>query len=322
MKFNKRRISAWIAAALMSVCVVVSSVVPASAASTGYFNSYSTVATIKDRSSCPSMQGIAVGSTYLYTIKINGNTNKKAFISKTNKNTGATTVLTDTSTGSTYINYIGHANDMDVCSVDGKSHLFIATMNTGSKSIVRFKVNGSKITKVGNYTLKLNGEKVSASGIEILKKTSSKITLLVKRGYTFYTGTIGINATSGTINLTKAFSIDVTNVKINGKTKDLSSYINQGFSYYKGKIFVPLSGPSDKLNVSVIAVYDIDGASGKITAEPNLSFRITSSTYSALFEIEGCGISSDGKLYFNTNRRKASNDCNHDAILVFKNYKF
>ena len=321
MKFNRRRVSAWIASILMTVCVIAGSVVPASAASTGYFKSYSTIATINNRGKCGSMQGMAVGSTYLYTVKIK-TSNDKAFISKTNKNTGETTVLTDTSTGSTYINYIGHANDMDVCSVDGKSHLFVATMNTGSKSIVRFKVNGAKITKVGNYTLKLNGEKVSASGIEILKKTSSTITLLIKRGCTFYTGTIGINATSGTINLTKAFTIDVANVTINGKVKDLSTYIHQGYSYYKGKIFVPLTGPDGKKNVSVVAVYDIDGASGTIRSDANLSFRITSSTYADLFEIESCGISSDGKLYFNTNRRKIAGDGGYDAIHAFKDYTF
>lgn len=184
MKICKRRFHAWLAAIMMIICVIATSVVPASAASTGYFNSYSNVDSIANKGGCVSMQGIAVGSTYLYTIKIKTD-NTKAFISKTNKNTGATTILTDTSTNSKYINYIGHANDMDVCSVDGKSHLFIATMNTGSQSIVRFKVNGSKITKVGNYTLKLNGENVNVSGIEILKKTSSQITLLVKKGYTF-----------------------------------------------------------------------------------------------------------------------------------------
>ena len=103
----------------MIVCVIASSVVPASAASTGYFNSYSTVATIKDRSSCSSMQGMAVGSTYLYTVKVNGTTNQKAFISKTNKNTGETTVLTDTSTGTIGINATsGTINLTKVFSID------------------------------------------------------------------------------------------------------------------------------------------------------------------------------------------------------------
>lgn len=119
MRTNRRRISAWIASVLMIVCVIASSVVPASAASTGYFNSYSTVATIKDRSSCSSMQGMAVGSTYLYTVKVNGTTNQKAFISKTNKNTGETTVLTDTSTGTIGINATsGTINLTKVFSID------------------------------------------------------------------------------------------------------------------------------------------------------------------------------------------------------------
>ena len=119
MRTNRRRISAWIASVLMIVCVIASSVVPASAASTGYFHSYSTGATIKDRSSCSSMQGMAVGSTYLYTVKVNGTTNQKAFISKTNKNTGETTVLTDTSTGTIGINATsGTINLTKVFSID------------------------------------------------------------------------------------------------------------------------------------------------------------------------------------------------------------
>ena len=82
-----------------------------------------------------------------------------------------------------------------------------------------------------------------------------------------------------------------------------------------------VTGPDGKKNVSIIAVYDIDGASGTIKSDPNLSFRITSSTYSDLFEIESCGVSSDGKLYFNANRRKSASDHNHDAIMCFKEYK-
>ena len=89
--------------------------------------------------------------------------------------------------------------------------------------------------------------------------------------------------------------------------------------YHDGKIYVPLwGGGAGKSNQAIIAVYDITNASGTVTSDPNLSFRITSSAYTG-FEIESCDISSDGKLYFNVNRWTSSSG-NHDAILRFNGY--
>ena len=317
--FPVRRLSACLLCTLMIVSTLIGLGTTANAASLQYYKSYSTVATIKNRSKCSSMQGMAVGSTYIYTVKIKTD-NTKAFISKTNKNTGETTVLTETASGSTYIKYLSHANDMDVCSLDGKSNLFVATMRTDNYALVRMQVSGSKITKKGNFTLKLNGEKTSVSGISILSKSGTKVKLLLKKGCTFYTATVDTSKSSGTVNLTQAFKINVSDVKVNGKSMDLSSWVHQGYGYEDGKIYVPLTGPDGKKNVSIIAVYDIGGATGTIQSDPDLSFRITSNTYGDLFEIESCGISSDGKMYFNTNRRKTSSDSNHDGIHCFKEF--
>lgn len=315
-----KRLFACLLCTLMITSTLIGLGTTANAASLQYYNSYSTIATIKNRSKCSSMQGIAVGSTYIYTIKIQTD-NTNSFISKTNKKTGDTTVLTETATNSTYIKYLNHANDMDVCSLNDKSNLFVATMRTDNYALVRMQVSGSKITKKGNFALKLNGENVYASGVTVLSKSGAKVKMLFKRGCTFYTGTVDTSKSSGTITLTKAFSINISDVKVNGKSMDLSGWVHQGYGYEAGKIYVPLTGPDGKKNVSIIAVYDIDGASGTIKSDPNLSFRITSSTYSDLFEIESCGVSSDGKLYFNANRRKSASDHNHDAIMCFKEYK-
>lgn len=318
MNRNIKRLSALLACLLLCISLLA---LPVGAATTGYFNSYSNIAAINDRSKCTRMQGMAVGSTYLYTVKINGN-DDKAFLAKTNKNTGETVILVDSATGSKYLNYLGHANDMEVASVNGKSNLYVVTMLSGSNSFVRLKVSGSTVKKMGSFTLKLNGEEVSASGVALMSKTDTTLTFLFKRGTTFYTGTIARTAKSGTIELTKVFTIDIANVVINGKSKDLTSYIHQGFEYHKGKIYVPLTGPDGAKQISIIAVYNVKNATGKVTSDPSLSFRITSKSYADLFEIESCGISSDGKLYFNTNRRKAKDDGNHDGIHVFKNYTF
>ena len=57
-----------------------------------FYGDYTDVAKIYDYGSCPSMQGLAVGSQQLYTIKINSS-DSLAVISMTDKDTGSTTTL-------------------------------------------------------------------------------------------------------------------------------------------------------------------------------------------------------------------------------------
>ncbi len=283
-----------------------------------YYNTYDTIASVPDRSSCTVTQGMAVGSTYLYTAKIKSD-DSRAVLSKTNRKTGAVTNL-KTKAGQTSVTYLGHANDMDVTTINGKSNLYVATMKKGSNSIVRMEIDGSYMTKKAGYTLKYNGNNKSVSAVAVISKSSTMVNLLFKSGKTFYTGSIGINAKSGTINIKKAFTIDLASVKINGKATDLSSFTHQGLGYEKGRIYVPLWAGGSKQNQSVIAVYDIknsDGSvkTGTLKSNANLSFRITSGAYS-FFEIESCGISGDGMLYFNTNRNNSE-----DALHRFKTFK-
>ncbi len=309
----KKRFLSFVTVVMAFITVMLPLAVPASAA---YYNTYGTVKSISDVNGCSSMQGMAVGSTYLYTAKVNS-ANTKAVIYKTNKNTGESTLLTDSVSGNTYVTYLGHANDMCVTSLDDKSNLFIVTMKENSNALVRVRVSGSKFKKMANFSVKYNGEHLAPSGINIIKKTSTNITFLFKKGRSFYEGSIGIDQTSGTINVTKKFTINVKSAVVNGKTLDLSSYTHQGYGYYKNYIFVPLTNE----NVSIVLVYYIKDASGTLTTVSDLSFRITSSTYANLFEIESCGISSsDGKLYFNTNRRKTASGSGYDAVHYFKGY--
>ncbi|MGN1457569.1 MAG: hypothetical protein ACI4XP_06410 [Acutalibacteraceae bacterium] len=303
---------------VLAASAITATTLSASAA-TSYYNTYSTVANVLNRNSCSAMQGMAVGSTYLYTVKIKDN-NSSAVLQKTNKNTGKTTNLTDSNGSATY-SYLNHANDMDVTTIDGYSQLFIATMKAGSTSLVRMKINGSKATKSGSYTIMLNGAQKSVSAVSIESTTDTHVNFLFKVGTQLYRGSVAKSATSGTINITPAFKINTSSVKVNGSTLNLSSYTHQGMGYYKGKLFVPLwGGGAGKSNQAIIAVYDIANASGTITSDPNLSFRITSSAYTG-FEIESCDISSDGKLYFNANRWNSKSG-NYDGIFCFNGYVF
>lgn len=284
------------------------------------YRNYTTVTNISTVNGCGAMEGIAVGSTYLYTVKINGD-NTSAFLSMTNRTTGVTTTLTNSATGTYYFDDLHHANDMDVCGIDGYSNLFITTALTGDGSVVRLQREGSTLIKKGSYTLTYNGSEIAAAGLAVTKVSNGTVYLLTKLGKTIYSGSISTTASSGTIELTKEFKFDVSQVYINGVQKDFTGWLNQGFEYYKNKIFVPLSGDSDNIDSSVILVYDITNASGTIYADPYLSFSITSKTYASKFEIESCGIcTGDGMLYFNTNRRKSETDTNYDGVHYITGY--
>ena len=121
------------------------------------------------------------------------------------------------------------------------------------------------------------------------------------------------------MNISHAFDLNIGNALVNGTTvPGLADYTRQGIGYIAStdQLLVPLT----KKNVSIILVYDhASTATGTVSANSNLSFRITSSTYPTLFEIEGCD-ETNGKLYFNCNRKKSSSDIANDAVCFFKNY--
>lgn len=291
-------------------------------AANAFYGDYTDSAKIYDYGSCPSMQGLAVGSQMMYTVKINSS-DSQAFISMTDKDTGTTTKLYNSDAGSYYFNYLGHANDMDVWGIDGNSHLFITTTNEGSNAIVRLKRTGNNLTKVASYSLTYNGEPTCATALAVKSVSNGVITFITKLGMTLYTGSVSASAKSANIQLTKLCSISKSRVYIKGEYLDLSSFVNQGFGYYQDHLFVPISGDDNWLNRSVIMVFDLSNASGTIYPSEALVFRVTSGAYSALFEIESCDIcSGDGKLYFNTNRRKTNSDTNHDGVSSMDGYTF
>ena len=91
-------------------------------AASAFYGEYTDVAKIYDYNSCPSIQGVAVGSQKIYSIKINSN-DTQAFISMSDKDTGETVKLYNADAGSYLFNYMGHAYDMEVGGIDGYSHI-------------------------------------------------------------------------------------------------------------------------------------------------------------------------------------------------------
>lgn len=304
--------------ALLSLLALGAALALPVAARAAYYNTYTTVATLPNANGCAQTQGFDTGSTYAYSVKVNGD-NSRAILMRTSKSDGTTTLMTNGDNGTTYATYLGHANDLTLSSINGDTCMFVTTMAQGSLSLVKLQYSGATYTKVGNFTLSYNGNAVAMSGIKKVMSDTSNDYFLFKSGLKLYWGTVPKNANSGTINLTLGFTLNIVDALVNGSTvPNITSYIGQGlgYSFAHDRLFVPLTYE----NVSIVLVYDnITSASGTITSNPNLSFRITSSTYSNMFEIESCSVE-DGKLYFNCNRRTDVNDTAHDAVCYFNGY--
>ena len=286
------------------------------AANAAYYNEYSDVAATPNVSSTTAVQAFAAGSTYLYSVKT-GLDDTRAVIYRVNKSSGARTVMTNATSGSSYNTWLGHANAMTMVDIAGVHHLFVVTMKGSGAQLVKLKYDGTRYWKVGSYQLRLDGAVAKASGISVVSASSTKVNFFLKSGRSVYRGSLGATATSGTVHLARAFTLSITGARVNGATvSDLGTFANQGFFYDRTRkvVYYPLT----KENRSIVLVYrGIDWAtSGTRTAATDLSFRITSSRYSK-FEIEGVGVSGT-RLYFNTNRSNANGS--YDGVHVFKGY--
>jgi len=96
---------------LVLLCGLIYLPAPVEVQAYEFYGDYTDVATIKDANSCPSMQGLAVGSQYLYTIKIKTD-DSQAVIHMTDKDTGTATQLYSVDSGSYLFYGLSHANDM------------------------------------------------------------------------------------------------------------------------------------------------------------------------------------------------------------------
>ena len=285
---------------------------------------YGTLASIYDYNSCPSMQGLAVCGDYLYCIKTDGN-DYAAVVARVNKKDGSKSWITNTGNSTYYFYDFGHGNDMDVVNVGGVITMFVPTSAKGSGSLVRYSISGTSATKVGNYQMvNTSGSEIGGGALRVVRTDASNIYLLFKSGAVVYTGVLPISQTSGQIVMTKLCTLDYSTAYVNGVATDVSAWSLQGMGYYDHMLYLPLSShTTTQKNMSIILVYDLEGASGTIKPLPDPTFKITSSAYSAYFEVESCCIDpATNLLYFNANRRVSSSDTNHDAIMYISNWTY
>lgn len=285
-----------------------------------HYGDYLTLNNVPDSGSCYSMQGMTVGKDYAYCAKI-GSNDAVQMISRISKTDGSRISMTNAATGTIYFTNLGHANALDITYLGGCDQLFV----TAGATLVRLTINGTTLTTAGTYTFRIGDTATGMTAVQIMCAEEDVVQVIAKSGKTLYTGTLDPRASSGEIVLTKLCMLNLINVRVNRVEGDYSSWTQQGFDYHDNKIFLPLfANTTEKINTSVVLVYDIAGATGNnLYSDPSLSFRVTSGNYSALFEIEDvCICQQTGRLYFTTNRRKTNADTNYDSCSYFYGYTY
>ena len=291
-------------------------------AKAAYYDSYTLIDVIENYSGCTGAQGMTVDDTYIYNVKIASSTSDNAIITRTHRTTGETIYLTNGSDGTVFFTNLYHANDLDIVTVNGVKNLLVATTQKGATSLIRFTLSGTTLTQAAGYTAMSDGSQTTVSSAQVMRVNGTKLEILFKRNKNLFYGTVDASKSSGQFTITKAFTLDMANVTVNGKVYDMTTWLHQGFDYIDNRIFVPFTSDTDA-SISAVVVYDVQGASGTIQNIPELSFYIKSEKYPSKFEIESVGICpSDGKLYFNTNQAVSSSDGNHDAINVINDYVY
>ncbi len=266
-----------------------------------------------------STQGLAVGDTYLYSAQVNGNNNLCAIL-RVHRDTGKTDVMSNAKTGTKLFSGLGHANDMDVLVVDGREYLFILS----TSNLIVFEVDDTKMLQKAKYKIKSGGSDFTPGSFGIYSSDEERITFLFKTGNYISRGGVSAGSVDGDISVTSWFMVDAGKVELDGKVQDYNSFLNQAMFYKDNTLYIVKAGCEkvETVNQSIILGYDISSPSGTVQPDLEMIFFVESSKYPALFEAEDCGISSDGKLYFNTNGRRSASDTDHDGIFRLNEYTF
>ncbi len=293
-----------------------------------------------DGTACTLMQGMYVGTTYVYTAKTNDRGTRCVFTRTTIK-TGAQVVMeyypSLESDATASCGTVGYANDFVIRSVAengvSSNYMYVATAKT-TVSISRLKVSGEKLYFTGCFsTVDTDGNFVSFSSLKWVCTTEGYHYFLLKTGKEFYIAKISALSTGGTVNSPeeitcyKLFTIDEKNALFATNVSELSTkvgieeWIDNGFEYdpVNNIIYVPLVNQNNP-SQSAILTYNLENVLSSqllddetdketLVFPSKLSFLVNDSSEN--FEIESCGFrtgqgtAGDLQLYFNVNSTDA-----------------
>ena len=291
----------------------------AEAAETLYDDDFDTVAKVGEANSCYSAQGMAVGDEYLYFVQI-GDNDARAIVHRIDIETGDRELMYHSETGLDYFTNFDHSNDLDWMVVDGVEYLCVLA----SPKLLLFQIDDTDLIPYAEYDLKYNGSSFGPGGMAVESVSGNRVSYLFKWDKTISHAKMPITKTEGSINVAIKCTLDVSKVEVDGKVQNFSHFVNQGMGYSDGYLFVPITGneDDDTINHSLILAYDISNVktNARVYPDEEKTFYVISEDYPALFEIEDCGVSDDGKLYFNTNSRRTNRDTKHDGAFVLNDF--
>ena len=261
-----------------------------------------------DTAECHAMQGMAILGQYAYTAKTN-TMNNKCRLYRTDLESGETLRLTDAETGLDYFTGLHHANDLCAFSFENTDYLLSTSFTRGEDGLLLFAIEETALRLIRRLPTDFD-----VFGIDVLKQEGAVITLIADRApsvtarriYAFYTGSFDVSDPESIPVFSEAFTLN-TDVFDGEQLVNLAGHVPQGFSYYRGLLYVPMTSGDH----SFLTVYPVwDGAqlkSGKVDASSALVFKIydRDARYTTL-EAESCGFYK-GELYFNCNRKIGSN---------------
>ena len=319
MKHIAKRWTAWI---VCTVILLTTLVIPTAAAETITDEGWTRLSHTYHNLGCSSTQGLGVGDTYLYSAMVGGD-NTKTIVYRVHKDTGRTSLMKNGDTGESFFTNLGHANDLETAVIDGVEYLHVLN----NDKIEVFRVDGKELYQHATYSLFYNEKPFGVGGFAVYKVDKRNITFLFKwSSTTISTGQVSRKKTEGNIHVSVKCYLDSSVVEVNGKKRDFTGFANQGIDVCGDIVFASYAGCYDveTVNQSLILGFDLSqiekGSTPTLKPREDLVFYLESSEYPRAFEMEDCGISSDGKMYFNTNGWKSLEDTNHDGVFVLNDF--
>ena len=240
--------------------------------------------------STTSVQGMNVGTTYIYNAKIySGNQNVNvATIFRTTIDKGVTEEMEyysslSASSPSTCTT-AGHANDLLVVTASDVNYLLAATCES-EHAVSRYMIKGKKLYFTGYFKLVTTGGKaISCSSLRQYKHASGYFHLIFKTGESVYYGKVLDSATGNKNNPTeiKVFKIAILDKRNAVFAKSSSSYgtyanmetwVPQGFGFnpLEKTIYTPYFEPPINSGITTTAI--ITYYIGNVFTDANMDYK-------------------------------------------------
>ena len=240
--------------------------------------------------STTSLQGMNVGTLYIYTAKIySGKDNVKvATIFRTIIDTGVTEEMeyynSISATTPSVCTTAGHANDIHVVLANDINYLLSAT-GESEHAISRYRIKGKKLYFTGYFKLVTkSGRAITCSALRQFSHSGGYYYFIFKTGESFYYGKVpetdpGSESNPSVITIFKIATLDKRNAVFAKSSSSYGTYPNmetwvpQGFVYnpFEKTIYTPYFEPPKEGEISTTAIimYYVE----KVFTKENMDYK-------------------------------------------------